>query len=43
MNKSGQIAVRQWFRLPKAERQRRATEFRAADRALQTVPWRCRS
>ena len=35
MNKSGQVTVRQWFRLPKAERQRRVTEFRAADRTLQ--------
>jgi hypothetical protein len=35
MNTSGQITVRQWFRLPKAERQRRVTEFRAADAALQ--------
>ena len=35
MNKSGQITVRQWFRLPAKERQRRVTEFRAADRALQ--------
>ena len=35
MNKSGQITVRQWFRLPKRERQRLVTEFRAADAALQ--------
>ena len=35
MNTSGQITVRQWFALPKAERQRRVTEFRAADRAMQ--------
>lgn len=32
---TGQITVRQWFRLPAKERQRRVTEFRAADRALQ--------
>ena len=35
MNTPGQVTVRQWFRLPKDERQRRVTEFRAADRALQ--------
>jgi len=35
VNTAGQITVRQWFRLPKAERQRRVTEFREADEALQ--------
>jgi hypothetical protein len=35
VNTEGQITVRQWFRLPKAERQRRAAGFRAADEALQ--------
>jgi hypothetical protein len=31
----GQVTARQWFRLPKYERERRAAEFRAADEALQ--------
>ncbi len=35
MNTEGQITIRQWFRLPKAERQRRIAEFKAADEALQ--------
>ena len=35
MNTVGQITIRQWFALPKAERERRAAEFHAADRALQ--------
>lgn len=35
MNTKGQVTIRQWFCLPKAERQRRITEFRAADSALQ--------
>jgi hypothetical protein len=35
VNTSGQITVRQWFRLPKAERRRRAAAFREADEALQ--------
>ena len=35
MNTSGQITVRQWFALPKAERERRAGEFQRADFALQ--------
>ena len=35
MNTKDQVTVVQWFRLPKAERRRRVTEFRAADRALQ--------
>jgi hypothetical protein len=35
MNTSGQITIRQWFRLPKAERRRRIAGFRAADAALQ--------
>jgi len=30
-----QVTVRQWFRLPRAERKRRIAEFRAADEALQ--------
>jgi len=32
---ASQITVRQWFRLPKAERQRRIAEFKTADDALQ--------
>ena len=32
---ASQVTVRQWFRLPKAERRRRAAEFKAADEALQ--------
>ena len=35
MNTNGQITVRQWFRLPKDERIRRAAAFREADGALQ--------
>lgn len=35
MNTQGQVTIRQWFAMPKGERQRRATEFRAADAALQ--------
>jgi len=35
VNTSGQITVQQWLHLPKNERQRRVTEFRAADAALQ--------
>ena len=35
MNTKGQVTVRQWFRLPKAERVRRAVAFRRADEALQ--------
>lgn len=35
MNTQGQITVRQWFRLPKDERVRRAAAFRGADGALQ--------
>ena len=32
---TGQVTIRQWFALPKAERERRKAEFRAADDALQ--------
>ena len=32
---ASQITVRQWFRLPKAERKRRIAEFKTADDALQ--------
>lgn len=35
MNTSGQITVREWFALPKAERRARAEAFRSADEALQ--------
>jgi hypothetical protein len=35
MNTNGQVTVRQWFALPKAERKRRVAEFKAADYALQ--------
>lgn len=35
VNAKEQITIWQWFRLPKAERQWRATEFHAADLALQ--------
>jgi hypothetical protein len=35
MNTVDQITVRQWFRLPKHERQHRIAEFKAADEALQ--------
>jgi hypothetical protein len=32
---ASQITVRQWFRLPKAERRRRTAAFKTADAALQ--------
>lgn len=32
---ASQVTVRQWFRLPRHERDRRKAEFRAADGALQ--------
>ncbi len=32
-----QVTVRQWFRLPRAERARRIAAFRAADEALQAL------
>ena len=35
MNTEGQITIRQWFALPKAERRARAEAFREADEALQ--------
>jgi hypothetical protein len=35
MNTGDQVTVRQWFRLPKAERQRRIAGFKTADAALQ--------
>ena len=35
MNTEGQITIRQWFALPKAERRARAETFREADEALQ--------
>ena len=35
MNTSGQITIRQWFRLPRHERQWRIARFKAADTALQ--------
>jgi len=42
MNTEGQITIRQWFALPKAERRARAEAFREADEALQAYcpPWR---
>jgi len=35
VNTEGQITIRQWFALPKAERRARAETFRTADEALQ--------
>ena len=35
LNTEGQITIRQWFALPKAERRARAEAFREADEALQ--------
>jgi len=35
MNSSGQITIRQWFRLPKAERAERIAAFKNADYELQ--------
>jgi len=35
VNTQGQVTVREWFRLPKAERRARAETFRVADWALQ--------
>ncbi len=35
MSTGGQITIRQWFRLPKAERRIRIAAFKAADDALQ--------
>jgi len=35
VNTCGQVTIRQWFRLPKAERQRRIAAFETADDALQ--------
>jgi hypothetical protein len=35
VNSEGQITVREWFALPKAERRARAETFREADEALQ--------
>ena len=37
MSTSAQITVWQWFRLPAAERQRRAAEFRAAVAGLEII------
>jgi hypothetical protein len=35
MSTCSQVTIRQWFRLPKTERQRRIAEFKSADEALQ--------
>jgi len=35
MNTVGQVTIRQWFRLPRYERERRIAEFKNADNELQ--------